>query len=1068
MPDFHGELPPNVIPMPGLGADAVLADIAERAARVADRSWDRATAHAPADHGEPGAYAASFGRAGPRLLPPPAAPQELTVRIDLELDEDDDADHPSVWRRLVVPGDLTLHRLHDVVQVALGWTDSQRHRFTMGPQQRDGRAASFVGDLDEEDGDPGIHERDVRLDEVVAETGHRLYYDYDCDHGAAWAHTIEVEAVASLVVRADPSTVAVRCIGGEGVRPPEGLARRQGDPVVFDLERTDLEVQGVAAGGLRRGVVRDEGLDERLRILVARLDDEGARHVSRWVADAGLDEVDLDDETAQALSAPWRHLLQAVGPDGLKLTGAGYLPPATVVDLRATLPTRYDDLGKGNREEHVRPVADLRRTAAALGLLRTRHGRLHVTALGARLVDDPAALVQHLADPAAAGTGGPRDRRRVADDPGRRRGGGARRPADRTDPGRGRLARRRDGAVPPRLGLVPVHPRRARPGGLEPRAVRRPAPRPPGPGARAARRAGLSAGRARRRRAPDADRPHELLLVGAGHTHLYVVTRAAELVAAGYHVRLLAPRSFHYSGVASATAAGELPVEEGRIDVADLAARSGVLFHEGRLAALDRDRRVAVTEAGEELPYDVLSLNLGSVAAPRGMSVDPAVVRVKPLDSLAGLASRLEGVDDATVTVVGGGATGLELAAHLSVRRGVAHVRLLEAGPCVGADLPVGARRRLLRLLGRRGVEVLTGWSVAHLDGRVARRTDGAEVAHDVAVLATGLAAPHLVAELGLGDEAGAAVGATLQHVDARGDLRRRRLRALPAPPAAADRRARRPAGAGAAREPPRPARRRPAAVVRTAAAGAGRARPRRRDGAGAVGSRCGGRAAPRSGSSAASTAAGSRRTRLRRPRASGQRAEVGRYVDGVGPEHVERDQLERPLVGGGEHDRRGHAVVVGLLPPRRHHAPPVTGREPGEVPLRSRGRQVVADLQLVLEELRGDHRAHRVQADVVGPAGAAAVAVEAGHRVGAAGLELPAQDVALAHVPTLVTPAVDVAGHGGFVARRWRDSHLNHRRGGEVRATALRWLRCERSEPRGVEAALAPRTSVDHGACGG
>ena len=397
MPDFRGELPPNVIPMPGLGADAVLADIADRAARASDRSWDRASAHGPADHGELGAYSSAFGHSGPRLLPPPAAPQELTVRIDLELDEDDDADHPSVWRRLVVPGDLTLHRLHDVVQVALGWTDSHLHQFTMGPQQRDGRSAPFVTDLAEAEGGQGIHERDVRLDEVVAETGHRLYYDYDCEFGAGWAHTIEVEAVASLVARADPGTFVVRCIGGEGVRPPEGRAGpRQGDPTVFDLDRTDLEVQGVAAGGLRRGVVREEGLDDRLRVLVSRLDDEGARHVSRWVADAGLDEVDLDDETARALTAPWRTLLHTLGTEGVKLTGAGYLPPSVVVDLLATLPMQHEVYGKGNREEHVRPVAQLRSTAVALGLVRTYRGRLQATVLGKRLVDDPVALVHHL------------------------------------------------------------------------------------------------------------------------------------------------------------------------------------------------------------------------------------------------------------------------------------------------------------------------------------------------------------------------------------------------------------------------------------------------------------------------------------------------------------------------------------------------------------------------------------------------------------------------------------------------------------------------------------------------
>lgn len=258
----------------------------------------------------------------------------------------------------------------------------------------------------------------------------------------------------------------------------------------------------------------------------------------------------------------------------------------------------------------------------------------------------------------------------------------------------------------------------------------------------------------------------ELLLVGAGHTHLYVATHAAALVAAGYHVRLLAPRYFHYSGVASATAAGDLPVTAGRIDVARLARAAGITFHEGTLADLDHDRRVAVTADGTELAYDVLSLNLGSTAAPRDMQVDPAVLRVKPLSSLADLGARLGATDDATVTVVGGGATGLELAAHLAVRRGVARVRLLEGGPRVGADLSRGARRGLDRLLARRGVEVRTGCAVTHLGADAASSSDGTTYPHDAAVLATGLAAPSLLADLDLGDADGVPVRATLQHVD--------------------------------------------------------------------------------------------------------------------------------------------------------------------------------------------------------------------------------------------------------------------------------------------------------------
>ncbi|WP_170285978.1 NAD(P)/FAD-dependent oxidoreductase [Nocardioides rubriscoriae] len=260
-----------------------------------------------------------------------------------------------------------------------------------------------------------------------------------------------------------------------------------------------------------------------------------------------------------------------------------------------------------------------------------------------------------------------------------------------------------------------------------------------------------------------------LLLVGAGHAHLYVVKRARELAAAGYRVQLLSPPFFHYSAVASATAAGVLPQEAGRIDVRALARASGVELYEATLVRLDLDARIAVTSDGAALSYDVLSLNIGSVvAAVPGMRVDPTAVTVKPLSGLAELDERLRDPArlGADVTIVGGGATGLELAAHLAVRRDVGRVRVVESGRDVGAGLPPGARRRLNRLLAQRGVEVRTRCAVTDVRERRVVCADGTEISHDVALMATGLSAPPLITELGLGDEHGVPVRDTLQHID--------------------------------------------------------------------------------------------------------------------------------------------------------------------------------------------------------------------------------------------------------------------------------------------------------------
>jgi hypothetical protein len=42
---------------------------------------------------------------------------------------------PPIWRRLLIPADLTLEQLHDVLQAAMGWEDCHMHEFRIGKQR---------------------------------------------------------------------------------------------------------------------------------------------------------------------------------------------------------------------------------------------------------------------------------------------------------------------------------------------------------------------------------------------------------------------------------------------------------------------------------------------------------------------------------------------------------------------------------------------------------------------------------------------------------------------------------------------------------------------------------------------------------------------------------------------------------------------------------------------------------------------------------------------------------------------------------------------------------------------
>jgi len=39
---------------------------------------------------------------------------------------------PLIWRRILVPGNITLPRLHDLLQLVMGWTNSHLHSFEVG------------------------------------------------------------------------------------------------------------------------------------------------------------------------------------------------------------------------------------------------------------------------------------------------------------------------------------------------------------------------------------------------------------------------------------------------------------------------------------------------------------------------------------------------------------------------------------------------------------------------------------------------------------------------------------------------------------------------------------------------------------------------------------------------------------------------------------------------------------------------------------------------------------------------------------------------------------------------
>jgi hypothetical protein len=130
------------------------------------------------------------------------APGDPVFQVKITLDGVAD---PPVWRRLLVPADIRLDRLHQVIQVAMGWEDYHLHVFS------DGRTQYGIPD-------PELGFRDERkatLRDLAGGEGGRVRYTYD--FGDDWKHDVVVEKLLA----AEPGMGYPVCVAGAGACPPE-------------------------------------------------------------------------------------------------------------------------------------------------------------------------------------------------------------------------------------------------------------------------------------------------------------------------------------------------------------------------------------------------------------------------------------------------------------------------------------------------------------------------------------------------------------------------------------------------------------------------------------------------------------------------------------------------------------------------------------------------------------------------------------------------------------------------------------------------------------------------------
>ena len=202
--------------------------------------------------------------------------------------------------------------------------------------------------------------------------------------------------------------------------------------------------------------------------------------------------------------------------------------------------------------------------------------------------------------------------------------------------------------------------------------------------------------------------------------------------------------------------------------------KTGARFHRGLLEHIDTGGRVVRLDDGSELGYDYLILATGVSANFFGIpGADNQSMSLYTRRDAVALRERLEseleqrswgGVRAGlSITIAGGGATGVELAGTLAELRNIAvpasfpgidpatiKVTLIEQAPALLAAFKPREREYARRELQQRGVDVLLGTAIKELAPGEVLLANGTSVPSDITVWAAGVAAPEAIGQLGL------------------------------------------------------------------------------------------------------------------------------------------------------------------------------------------------------------------------------------------------------------------------------------------------------------------------------
>lgn len=161
---------------------------------------------------------------------------------------------PLIWRRVLVPEEITFERLHDVIQFAMGWGNDHLYDFNLKEEKlritsdeevvKEFEYYSKIKLTEKNDPNGYIRKRleikpklssKVKIDKyLIKEKNIEYVYDF----GDYWKHNITLEEIIEDYEYAYPM-----CIEGEGACPPEDVGGIYGYAEFLEIIKDEAHPQ---------------------------------------------------------------------------------------------------------------------------------------------------------------------------------------------------------------------------------------------------------------------------------------------------------------------------------------------------------------------------------------------------------------------------------------------------------------------------------------------------------------------------------------------------------------------------------------------------------------------------------------------------------------------------------------------------------------------------------------------------------------------------------------------------------------------------------------------------------